>query len=67
MMHVRLNGETKRLERSSTIQEMVAELDLPAPLILVEHNGIALRRSEWADARLADGDRIEILRVSAGG
>jgi thiamine biosynthesis protein ThiS len=34
---------------------------------LVEHNGLALHRSEWPSARLAEGDRIEILQVAAGG
>jgi len=67
MIHVRLNGDTKPLARSSTVHEMVAELDLPAPLILIEHNGIALRRREWTSTPVADGDRIEILRVAAGG
>ena len=67
MICVSLNGDKRQLNCSSTIQEMVAELGLPAPLILVEHNGLALRRGEWAAAQVSDGDRIEILRVSAGG
>jgi thiamine biosynthesis protein ThiS len=36
-------------------------------MILVEHNGTALRRTEWASAALSDGDCIEILQVAAGG
>jgi thiamine biosynthesis protein ThiS len=36
-------------------------------MVLVEHNGLALHRSEWPAALLAEGDRIEILQVAAGG
>lgn len=67
MIRVRINGETRPLERSATVHEMVAELELPAPMILIEHNGIALRRAEWTATPVSEGDRIEILRVSAGG
>jgi sulfur carrier protein ThiS len=33
----------------------------------VEHNGVALRRRDWPNERLRGGDRVEILRVAAGG
>jgi thiamine biosynthesis protein ThiS len=33
----------------------------------VEHNGLALPRREWRDRSLAEGDRIEFIRVVAGG
>jgi thiamine biosynthesis protein ThiS len=33
----------------------------------VEHNGSALRRREWATQKLQENDRVEILRVAAGG
>jgi len=66
MMMVTVNGEPRTL-RAGTIEGLVAELQLPAPLLLVEHNGTALRKSDWDSAVLRDGDRVEILRISAGG
>jgi len=65
-MTVTVNGEARKL-RSGTIAGLVGELELPAPLLLVEHNGTALRKSDWEGAVLRDGDRVEILRISAGG
>jgi sulfur carrier protein len=35
--------------------------------VLVEHNGDALRREEWPGRSLAEGDRLEIIRIVAGG
>jgi sulfur carrier protein len=66
MPHLTINGEPKNT-RSDQILEVLLELSLPAPLMLVEHNGIALHRSEWRDISLRDGDRLELMRVAAGG
>jgi sulfur carrier protein ThiS len=35
--------------------------------MLVEHNGKALLRSEWPAVVLSEGDRLELMQVSAGG
>jgi sulfur carrier protein len=66
-MTVQINGEAREILRSATVAELVIELELPAPTLLIEHNGVALHRSEWPGTTLADGDRIELLRVVAGG
>jgi sulfur carrier protein ThiS len=34
---------------------------------LVEHNALALRPAEWADRVLSPEDRLEIIRIVAGG
>jgi thiamine biosynthesis protein ThiS len=34
---------------------------------LIEHNAVALRQREWPEQSLAEGDRIEFVRVVAGG
>lgn len=66
-MTLTVNGETREIARATNIAELVEELGLPAPATLVEHNGLALRRTEWLAHRLAQGDRIELIRIVAGG
>lgn len=66
-MTISINGEQRSIERARNITELIEELVLPAPAILVEHNGLALRREEWAGQTLAEGDRIEVVRIVAGG
>ena len=66
MITVTINGEERQVV-SSNLEALLAELSLPAPLMLLEHNGKALHRSEWSSVSLADGDRIELMRVAAGG
>ena len=66
-MTISINGESRKLERSANVAELIEELALPAPATLVEHNGLALRRDEWRARTLAEGDRVELIRIVAGG
>ena len=66
-MKLFINGEPREIDRAATIAELISVLDLPAPALLVEHNDHALRREEWAARPVGEGDRIEIIRIVAGG
>ena len=66
-MTISINGEPRPIQRARNVAELIQELALPAPAILVEHNGLALRREEWQERELADGDRVELVRIVAGG
>ncbi len=66
-MKISLNGESIDSREAKTIAELIDRYELPPQSILVEHNGLAVHRHEWADRSLAEGDRIEFIRVVAGG
>jgi thiamine biosynthesis protein ThiS len=66
-MQISLNGERADTRGAETIAELVKRHDLVPESILIEHNGIALHRREWPSQKLNDGDRLEIIRVVAGG
>jgi sulfur carrier protein len=66
-MRISLNGEAADARGAATLAELIARFELPPEAILVEHNGIALHRREWPEKSLREGDRIEIVRVVAGG
>ena len=65
-MKLVLNGKDREV-RATQVEELVAEIGLPLAATLVEHNGTALLRSEWTKTRLHEGDRVEIIRMVAGG
>ncbi len=65
-MNVFLNGQRQDVG-AQTVFDLVSELRLVPETILVEHNGTALLRSEWAQTALSNEDRLEVLRVAAGG
>jgi len=66
-MTVWLNGEEADARGAENVAELAARYDLVPSSILIEHNGVALHRREWAGRRLAAADRIEFIRVVAGG
>jgi thiamine biosynthesis protein ThiS len=66
-MTISLNGEETETRGANTIAELVLRFDLPPQAVLIEHNGLALHRHEWPDKSLAAGDRVEFIRVVAGG
>ena len=66
-MKISLNGESVDTREAKTIAELAEHYELPPQSILVEYHGLALRRHEWPKRSLAEGDRIEFIRVVAGG
>lgn len=66
-MKIAVNGESVDAREAKTIAELIDRYQLPPQSILVEHNGLALHRHEWSERLLAEGDRVEFVRVVAGG
>ena len=65
-MEIFVNGD-RRTTAAGTLPGFITELGLPPEMLLIEHNGTALLRSDWPQIELHAGDRLEILRVAAGG
>ncbi len=63
---ITVNGE-KRSVTASSLKQFLEELNMPLSTVLIEQNGVALHRHEIEAAGLSEGDRIEILKVVAGG
>ena len=66
-MTISLNGERVDVREAKTIAELVDRYQLSPQSILVEHNGLAVHRHEWTERSLAEDDRVELIRVVAGG
>ncbi|HEX8295206.1 MAG TPA: sulfur carrier protein ThiS [Chthoniobacteraceae bacterium] len=66
-MTLLINGEPRETPDAVTLPELIEALGLPGPALLIEHNGLALRREEWPLRIVADGDRLEIIQIVAGG
>jgi sulfur carrier protein len=66
-MKIWINGKLTEVNGVSNIAELAAHYGLQPKTVLIEHNATALRQREWAESPLAEGDRIEVIRVVAGG
>ena len=65
-MKVFVNGEPREVE-TSTLADLITELDLPVARIAIELNREVVRRSDWGSTILKDEDRIEIVHFVGGG
>jgi sulfur carrier protein len=62
-----INGEPAEVDGAANVAELAAHYGLYSNAVLIEHNTTALHPREWSERPLAEGDRIEIVRVVAGG
>ena len=66
-MKVWVNGEAAEVKGVANVAELAAHYGLQPKAVLIEHNAIALHQREWSERKIAEGDRIEFVRVVAGG
>jgi thiamine biosynthesis protein ThiS len=67
-MQVQINGETRELKHNQIVlAELVRELALAPQRIAVEVNKRIVRRAEWEQTNINEGDRIEIVHFVGGG
>jgi thiamine biosynthesis protein ThiS len=64
---VTANGQQTEAKLPCTIEEFLVARGLLPRSVVVEHNGEAVAPSEFAQRRLAAGDRLEIVKIVAGG
>ena len=62
-----VNGERVEVSGLTTVAEVAAHYGLQRNSVLIEHNATALHQREWSERKIAEGDRIEFVRVVAGG
>ncbi len=65
-LSITLNGGARRVDVETAL-ELVESLGLTPESVLIEHNRVVVPRDRWAEAQLAEGDRIEIIQMIAGG
>ena len=67
MIRVSLNGQPKEFPAALTFAQLLGELELEGKRLAIERNGEIVPRSRFADDRLSDGDRIEVVIAVGGG
>jgi thiamine biosynthesis protein ThiS len=61
------NGKSIEARLPCTIQEFLIARGLLPRSVVVEHNGEAVAPSEFSKRQLNAGDRLEIVKIVAGG
>ena len=66
-MHLIINGQDREAPRLAHVAELAQWLELPGFGSAVELNGQVVRKAEYLDTPLAEGDRLEVVRLVGGG
>jgi thiamine biosynthesis protein ThiS len=66
-MRVVVNGASRELADGTTVAGLLAAIGLAEAPVVVERNGAIVRRAEQPGTPLCDADRLEIVRLVAGG
>ena len=65
-MKIYINGNLQEVT-ATTVESLLQELNLLPTQVAIEHNGTVLFRHEFSQTSIRQTDRIEIVRVVAGG
>lgn len=66
-MQITVNGEPKKLDGSVTVTELLDLFGLKPKRVAVEVNEQLVRRANFGETTLNEGDRIEIVTLVGGG
>lgn len=66
-MKIRVNGEAYEIAGPATISALLAELDIDARTVAVEHNLVVIKRDRYESTIIAAEDEIEIVNFVGGG
>ena len=64
---VTANGREVEADFPCSLEAFLLSQDVLPRSVVVEHNGEAVAPSEFAQRTLSPGDRLEIVRIVAGG
>jgi len=64
---VTVNGKPREFAAALTFEQFLNELSLAGKRLAIEVNGEIVPRSRFPEARLSNGDRIEVVVAVGGG
>ena len=64
---VTANGKPVSAKLPASIEEFLVAQNLLPRSVVVEHNGNAVAPSEFSNRQLSAGDKLEIVKIVAGG
>ena len=67
MIHLVVNGKPRDLEDSMDLESYLTSFGVNLEHVAVGYNGEVVKKEQYADLRLRDGDVLEIVRPVGGG
>ena len=62
-----VNDKVQKLEEPTVLEQFLRNHDVDIKFVAVAYNGTVLRREEFGEVILSEGDTVEIVRPVGGG
>ena len=62
-----INGEEKDLPGSISVSDLLDRFELPSQRVAIELNKNVIRKRDWSETAVNDGDCIEVVHFVGGG
>jgi thiamine biosynthesis protein ThiS len=66
-VNVTVNGKARALEGSPSVADYLRQIGINPLAVAVERNGLVVKRDQFEAIPIAEGDRLEIVRMMGGG
>jgi thiamine biosynthesis protein ThiS len=66
-LQITLNGDTHEVAGPLTVTDLLAQLQIDARRVAVEHNLVVLKRDAFEATTIREGDAVEIVNFVGGG
>ena len=66
-MTITLNGDRFEIASPVSVADLLAQLDIDARRVAVEHNLLVVKRAAYPDTVVREGDEVEIVNFVGGG
>jgi thiamine biosynthesis protein ThiS len=66
-MRIIINGEHRELDGPMTVKALLEQLELDSRRVAVEINRRILKRPDFDEVTVSDGDRLEVVHFVGGG
>jgi len=67
IIQVQVNGKEREIRSGLSVQELVESFDLNPLLIVVELNREILKRDQFKEVQVSEGDSVELVHFVGGG
>jgi thiamine biosynthesis protein ThiS len=66
-MNVFLNGEVRDVPNDLNLEQLLLHFSLPSQRVAIELNKGVVRRKDWAEVKVSEADKIEVIHFVGGG
>lgn len=66
-MKITLNGQSRNIANTARLNHLIEQFCKGALPVIAEVNGNIVRRPQWAEQPISEGDTIELINIVGGG